>query len=736
MIRPQFSLDLNNELIVDNFAGGGGASTGIELALGRHVDIAINHDPEAVAMHQANHPQTLHLCESVFDVDPVKVTGGRPVGLAWFSPDCTHFSKARGTKPRSKKIRGLAWIIVRWAFLVRPRVIMMENVEEFITWGPLGEDGQPCPINKGRTFQSYRGVMTTGISRDNPDIPEILETVGCGITIDDLERGMGYSFEFQEERASGHGAPTIRKRLFGIARRDDRRVVWPAPTHGDPKREGFEKSGLRPFRTAAECIDWAIPCPSIFERKRPLAPATCRRIAKGIMRYVVNCPDPFIVPLTHRDPSDRVTTMDGQLPTVTAAQRGELAMVAPTLAVNTSKHSGGKADEPLKTICAEGTHHMLVTPVLTEHANQKHERNFAVDEPLRTQCAEVKGGHFAVVAPVVAGLAHGDHSKGAGRRTKSCREPVGTIHAQGGNHALVTPVLVSRCSDHGSDVRAASPEEPSKTITASGGPAVVSAFLAKHYGGHETPGWPLEKPASTVTAVDHHGLVSASLVGVGGRAAQIEPRPGDKPVQTLTGKADTAVAAVHLTKFRTGSTGSDLAEPMHTITAGPKENPAGAPHAMGMVTAHIEKMHGTSSGQFSADPLHTVGAQGTHFADVRAFLIKYYGNEKEAHNLPDPMGTVTTKDRFGLVTIKGQEFAIMDIGLRMLTPRELFRAQGFPESYIIGDGTRGETLRLTKSAQVRMCGNSVCPPMAAALVHANVPELATWSRDELKKRSA
>ncbi len=704
MIRPQLSLDLNSELIIDNFAGGGGASTGIELALGRCVDIAVNHDSEAVSMHQANHPQTLHLCEDVFAVDPVKVTGGRKVGLAWFSPDCTHFSKARGTKPRKKSIRGLAWVMIRWALLVRPRVIMWENVEEFLGWGPLGPDGQPCPINRGRTFTTFKDCLGAGISPDNPDIPEIIETLGLDFPIAALyacNGGLGYAVETQEERACNHGAPTIRKRLFGIARCDGQPIVWPAATYGDPKKPDFKRSRLLPWRTAAECIDWTLPCPSIFERARPLAEATCRRIAKGIMRYVVNCADPFIVPLTHHDKSDRVTTMDQTMPTVTAAHRGELAVVAPTIAVNTSKHTGSRADEPLKTICALGTHHMLVAPVLTEHANASRPSCNKIDEPLRTQCANVKGGHFALIAPVIAGLAHGDHSRGAGDRTKSCKDPVGTIHAQGGNHAL------------------------------------VSAFLAKHYGG--VVGQEVPAPLGTVTATDHHSLVTGTLVGVGGRAAQIPPRSPGQPVQTITGKADTAIVSAHLTKFRTGSTGSDCTEPVPTITAGPKENPAGAPHALGLVAAHVSKLRGEpeshAPGQDAADPLHTISAGGNHFADVRAFLVKYYGNESEAHTLREPAGTVTTRDRFGLVTIKGEEYAITDIGLRMLAPRELYRAQGFPEGYIIGDDGRAG-LKLTKSAQVRMCGNSVCPPMAAALVRANVPELSLWTKDERKRRSA
>jgi DNA (cytosine-5)-methyltransferase 1 len=691
MIHPQFILDLNAELIVDNFAGGGGASTGIELALGRHVDIAINHDREALAMHAANHPQTVHLPEDIWAVDPVKVTNGRPVGLLWLSPDCKHFSKAKGGKPREKKIRGLALIGLNWVRSKRPRVLILENVEEFQTWGPLLKDGSLNPKCKGKTFQAYVGWL----------------------------RRRGYVVEWRELRACDYGAPTIRKRLFLIARRDGVPITWPAATHGDPKATDFKASKLKPWRTAAECIDWSIPCPSIFTRKRPLAEATCRRIAKGIMRYVVNCAEPFIVPLTHQGESDRVTTMGQPLPTVTAAHRGELALVAPSLVVNTTSHPGAPVDDPLRTVCAGGGHHILVAPVLTEHANSTHERVFDPNEPLRTQCAQVKGGHFALIAPTLVG-AGGPAYQGKPRDAN----------------------------------------QPAHTLTTENHSAVVTAFLAKHYTG--VVGSALEKPMGTVTGTDHHSLISGCLVPRYGEREGQEPRCLDvkapAPTVVPTGNGGSLVAA-HLTKFRTGSTGSDLAEPIHTITAGPKENPAGAPHAMGLVAANIVRQFGASNaaaidapvgtvvaggggktllsathisklrgspdshapGQSHDEPLHTVSAQGNHFAEVRAFLIKYYGSDQDPQ-LKEPMHTATSRDRFGLVTVAGEEFMITDIGLRMLAPRELFKAQGFPDSYIIGDNP-AQGLTLTRSAQVRMCGNSVCPPLAAALVRANVPEL-------------
>lgn len=573
MLTPQYLLDLNDEIIIDNFAGGGGASTGIEMALGRHVDVAINHDPEAVSMHQANHPQTLHHCESVWEVNPREVMPSRKIGLLWLSPDCKHFSKAKGGKPVEKKIRGLAWVAIRWAALRKPRVITLENVEEFITWGPLvtGADGsmRPCPKNKGREFKAFVNAL----------------------------RHHGYVVEWKELRASDYDTPTIRKRLFLVARCDGQSIVWPEPTNGSPTSESVKDGKLRPWRTAAECIDWSQPCPSIFLSKeegraigvnRPLAENTLRRVAKGIMRYVVNAEEPFIVPLTHHG-ADRRTGMEQPLPTITAAHRGEMA---------------------------------LVTPFITEHANGSNQRNMAADEPLRTQCAQVKGGHFAL----------------------------------------------------------------------------VSAFMAKHYGGvvgHSLDGEPLH----TITSSDHNSLVTAHIVGAGGPVYSGKPKAINEPFGTLTAENHRAV-----------------------------------------VTSNIVKMRGTNIGQPDDEPLHTVSAQGTHFAEVRAFLIKYYGNEQDGIPLNESIHTVTARDRFGLVTVHGEEYAITDIGLRMLAPRELFRAQGFPENYIIDRGLHIDAdgnhhwKPLTKSAQVRMCGNSVCPPLAAALIRANCADMI--ASKESKRRTA
>jgi DNA (cytosine-5)-methyltransferase 1 len=499
MLSPQFKLPLHRELVVDNFAGFGGASTGIERAIGRPVDIAINHDPEAVALHTANHPQTRHYCESVWDVDPREAAGGMPVGLAWFSPDCKHFSKAKGGKPVEKKIRGLAWVAVRWVATKRPRVFILENVEEFVTWGPLTKDGRPCPRNKGREFRAFVNAL----------------------------KRHGYAVEWRELRACDYGAPTSRKRLFLVARCDGLPIVWPEPTHGP--------GHAHPWRTAAECIDWSLPCPSIFGRERPLAEATMRRIARGIRKYVLEAAEPFIVRI-------------GQ----------------------TGRGDGGKVHavgQPLSTVTSKAEH-LLAVPTLVQAGY----------------------GERAGQAPRVPGL----------------EKPIGTV-VGANKHAL------------------------------------VAAFLAKHYGGNETPGCAVSAPISTITSQDHHHLVAA-----------------------------------HLMVNNTGHSGGAADSPAPTVTS------------------------------------------GNHIAAVHAFLIKFYGTGGQLAGCDEPMHTLPTKDRMGLVTVAGQDYVIADIGMRMLQPRELARAQGF------GDDTQLELMHngrpLPKHAQVRMVGNSVCPVMAEVLVRANYDE--------------
>jgi DNA (cytosine-5)-methyltransferase 1 len=576
-------------LIIDNFAGGGGASTGIEAALGRKIDVAINHDPEAVAMHLANHPDTLHYCQSVWRADPLDVTGGKPVDLAWFSPDCKHFSKAKGGKPVEKHIRDLAWVVVLWAQRVRPTVIMLENVEEFRTWGPLLEDGKPCPARRGTEFQRWLKAL----------------------------RKAGYKVEHRELRACDYGAPTSRKRLFLIARNDGRPIVWPEPTHGRPGTPDVVAGRLKPWRTAAEIIDWTRPCPSIFERARPLKDATCRRIATGIVRYVLNAARPFIVPITHAG-DVRVHSADEPLRTITTARRGELAAIAPSF--------------------------------------------------VRT--------------------AHGDVDAKGKRRGQ-------------GSHSI---------------------DEPFPTITASRDSALVAASMVQTgYG--ERPGQApraldIEAPLGTVVGGGKHGLVAAFMEKF---SQNSRGKDAQAPLDTaMAGAARHAVVAAHMAQHNAGNGAAPRSceAPLSTITGrGTQQN---------LVTSNLVKLRGTSKdGQPTDDPLHTVSAGGTHFGEVRAFLTKYYGSAEHGQAADEPMGAATSKARFGLVTVEidGQLFALSDIGMRMLSPRELFAAQGFPPSYIIDTlGPNGKPL--TKTAQIRMCGNSVSPPMAEALVRANVPSTA------------
>lgn len=521
------------ELIVDNFAGGGGASTGIEMAVGRSVDIAINHDPDAIAMHRANHPNTRHYCEDIWQVDPAEACAGNPVGLAWFSPDCTHFSRAKGGKPVDKNIRGLAWVTIRWAPSVRPRVIMLENVPEIRTWGPLGADNKPIKARAGETFDGFIKALTAGIPRSHPAFAEMCATLEISMDSPEaarLERGLGYNAEYRILRSCDYGAPTTRTRFYLIARCDGKPIVFPPPTHGEGKE-------LKPYHTAAECIDWSIPAQSIFERGKPLAENTLRRIARGIERFVINNPEPFIIPIGYG-----------------------------------------------------------------EHERQKP-------------------------------------------RVNSINEPLGTV-VSSGKHYIVAPSLIQYHSETANDeVRGQALNEPLMTVDTSPRYALSVAHIMKNYGGNYSgAGSGADKPLDTITAHDHNSLV----------------------------------------------------------------------------TAHIMTLRNNMDGQKMDEPLTTVSCSGAHHAEVQAFLVKYFSTAT-AKPVTDPLDTITTKDRFALVTIHGEEYIITDIKMRMLQPRELFRAQGFPEDYIIDHDDRGKPY--PKSKQTARCGNAVTPPVPAALVRANLPEM-------------
>ena len=448
-----------DEIIVDCFAGGGGWSTGIEQATGEPVDIAVNHDPDAILMHKTNHPYTEHYQDDIYMIDPQTVCRGRAVGWAHFSPDCKHFSKAKGKKPVDKKIRGLAWIALRWAGMVRPRIISLENVTEFQTWGPLNRQRRPLKKKKGKTFEKFIQQL----------------------------RDLEYEVEWRELTACDYGAPTSRTRFFLIARCDGRPIVWPKATHGP---------GLIPYRSAAEIIDWSIPCPSIFDRKTPLVENTLKRIARGLQKFVIDDPKPFIM----------------------QAYGGGY------------EGSGRSVDEPLPTVTAKD-HNYLVTPYIAQY-----------------------------------------HSYDSTARGQMITDPLLTIDTSN-RYAVIAPYMM-------------------------------------HY-------------------------------------------------------------------------------------------------------------YGTSIGASIKDPVGTITSRGQHIAQVQAFLIKYYG-QGTGQSLNEPLDTVVSKDRFGLVMIYGELYQIYDIGMRMLTPRELYLAQGFPVDYIIDHDYTGKTY--VKKKQVARCGNAVPPPFAVALVRANWSE--------------
>jgi DNA (cytosine-5)-methyltransferase 1 len=589
MRRDNFTmrLDLGHELIIDNFAGGGGTSTGLEAAFGRPVDIAINHDPEALAMHAINHPHTRHLLESVWDVDPIAVTGNQPVALVWLSPDCKHFSKAKGGTPVAKHIRGLAWVGMRWVALTKPRVLMLENVEEFTTWGPLlvGADGtaRPDPARKGKTFESFVRQL----------------------------RGHGYNVEYRELRACDHGAPTIRKRLFLVARRDGLPIVWPEATHGDPNSREVLAGKLLPWRTAAECIDFSLPAQSVLGRERPLATNTLRRVAKGVWRYVLSSPRPFIV-------NTRNGERQGQEPRIRSV------------------------NDPYWTVTGLGSQGALAQPIIapfiSEHANASNQRNMRADEPMRTLCAQVKGGHFSLVTPTLRAaalvpVAHGKRRPGE-IRTADLDRPIGTMHAGGGSFAL------------------------------------AAACLEQANGGfYEGDGRAADAPMSTITA---------------------------------TGSNQRLITAYCVKYYSSGGQWQGLAEPMHTLPTKGR---------MGLV--EVEQV-----------PADCLAPELRERARLCAALL----HEHLSEQFPELADLV-------LMLHGGQWWVLVDITLRMLKAPELFLAQSFPADYVIheipdpallfADGVQAADplavprIKLSATAQVRMCGNSVAPAQAEALVRAN-----------------
>lgn len=492
---------INGELIVDNFAGGGGASTGIELATGVSVDIAINHDPEAIRMHKTNHPDTRHYCESVWDVDPVKVCEGHPVALAWFSPDCKHFSKAKGGKPKDKNIRGLAWVALRWAGTVRPRVIMLENVTEFKTWGPLNRGHRPIKARQGVTFRKF---------------------------VRQLEE-LGYQVEYRELVAADYGAPTMRKRFFLIARCDGNPISWPEPTHG-PADSPEVTAGLRkPYIGAYTQIDFSLPCPSIFDTAdeikekygiravRPLAGKTMERIARGIKKFVLNNPEPFIIQVNHggeRKPQN----IREPMPTITG--KHGFGVVEPYL-VQTGQ-TGFAVDrsrdvrEPLATVVSKNEHCLVVPTLIQYHSETSNNevRGQGIEEPIMT----VDGSNrYGLVTSFLHKYYDGGY-KGAGDDVKN---PLPTVTAIDHNSLCAATLIQMNNHCDGRDI-----SEPLPTITAGDGHfGEVRAFLIKYYEGGI--GQDIKDPLHTVTAQDRFGLVTVNgidyqIVDIGLR--MLEPK--------------------------------------------------------------------------------------------------------------------------------------------------------------------------------------------------------------------
>ena len=612
----------DSEIIVDNFAGGGGASTGIEMAIGRSVDIAINHDPNAVAMHTTNHPGTLHYCESVYSVRPKVATAGRRVGLAWFSPDCRHFSKAKGAKPVEKAIRGLAWIVIRWALDVEPRVMMLENVEEFKTWGPLlAAEMRPDPDRVGETFQAFVGMLTSGVPANHPALLECCEFLELSPENEKTKRlvaGLGYDVDYRELRACDYGAPTIRKRFFMVMRRDGKPIVWPQITHGDPKSPAVLAGKLAPWRTAAECIDWSIPAPSIFGRKKPLAVNTLKRIARGIQRFVIDSASPFIVKCNHTTTRGKYDCFRGQ-------------PLADPLQTITKTHGFGLAVPHLTKFRTGATGQPVTDPVPTVTAGTSNR----------------PGGNGHALGIVEAGLVPflaGNGGSEYQAKPRPLDKPAHTILKE--SRACVVAPVIARQFGASVGHRA---DEPSATITAGGGgkSQLVSAFLAKHYGGNYTgPGVGLYEPAHSVTTVDHHAIVAS----------------------------------------------------------------------------HLVKLRGTCrDGQRTDEPMPTITAGGQHVGEVKTTLAVEDYDEERAQQVLAFLQEFCGEECTGLVEIAGITYRIVDIGMRMVQPHELYRAQGFPEWYIIDRDYRG--VKYAKDKQVARCGNAVPPPFAEALVRANVPEM-------------
>ena len=625
----RYQISFDREVFIDLFSGGGGTSMGIEEATAMPVFAAVNHDPDAIAMHMANHPYTKHYQTSVWDVDPLTACEGRPVGLLWASPDCKHFSKARGGKPVNKNIRSLSWVVLKWALEVRPRVLMMENVEEIRTWGPLiwvMRGGKkvwiPDPEHSGETFTAFIGMLTTGVPEDHPAVEEACHYLHIGA--DDPKRqklidGLGYKVEYRELVAADYGAPTTRKRFMLCGRCDGKPIAWPQRTHAPRNSQEVKSGKCKPWRSAAEIIDWSLPSYSIFASKqeikerygvnaiRPLADNTMKRVICGVDKHSIKSLNPFLVTMGY---SER----PGQAPRV-------------------------------------------------------HD----IADPVGTVVGKVKWG---VAEPVVAPFTFSNTGSSVGA---AANEPVHTIRTAGGQ-VLASANLIQYHTEQTEQARTAE----------------------------------LNKPIPTIDASNRYGLATAQLVEYYGNGQAVNV---GEPLHTVTSHDRNALAMVHIQKYFSGVIGSECADPLPTVTA--------VDHNA-LCAAHIAEFKGQDLGQHPDRPLRTITASWGQFADCRAVLAKvdgcrglgYWPEIRELLN--KYCGYTMAEDEIILLIIHGIAYFIADILLRMMTPRELYNAMGFPPDYIIDVDHEGRAY--PKSKQVARCGNAVCPPMAKAMVQANFPE--------------
>ncbi len=679
MIGNQFILPIADELVVDLFAGGGGASTGIEQAIGRHVDIAINHDADAVGMHEINHPQTRHYLSDVWEVCPLEACQGRKVGLLHASPDCTHHSQAKGGQPRDQEIRSLAWVVPKWIGKLKrhgqqPRVITLENVEQMLQWSPLIAKRDPATgrvVTLDKLKDPVTGKTTYRVADKGEQVPRRNQFLvpnpkkkgrNWRHFVQHL-RDLGCELQWRVAVNANWGCHSTRERLYLIARTDGQPIVWPEYTHAKKPTKG-----RKAWRPAHECIDWSIQGQSIFDRKRPLAEATMRRIATGMKRFVLDAAEPFIVGVGGRMGQSPERPVSRPVQTVTA--KADSAIVVPTLMPLT--HQGGPRNhdprDPLPTVTAAHRGELAMTAATLVPVTHTRDTAFDVNAPLRT-ITTAKGGETALACATLVQTSYGER-EGQAPRVLDLQAPLGTVVAGGIKHAIASACIVQAGHGEGSGATKRRShgvndiEGPIGTVTASGGgQSLATAFMVQANGGfNETPARDLRSPVSTVT----------------------------------TSGSQQQLITAHMTTLRKHSEGRDARDPLTTVSAGGEHQ--------ALVEYHLSQEHEDGA------------------LRCAAFLMRYHASGGQWADLRDPTTTITTHDRLALVTVwlKGEPWVIVDICLRMLVPRELYNAQDFPASYVIDRTAAGKVL--TKTAQVRMVGNSVSPLPMQLIVAANYAE--------------